>query len=246
MVEIRRIKPSIKLKIPVKPPVRSGWTPEVRERLARKAENKVFVVRRLVDHPPPTPLASPCRLWQGSIDPQGYGRRKYDRPRDGKRVTIGVHRWVMEQSIGREMKRWEFVMHLCDNRLCYRLDHLQLGDAKQNNHDMMRKGRMVHVVNVVPGERNGNSKLKGGEVMAIRRKYRRGLSMTSLAEEYFVSKATISRVVRGITWATGDPVDLLAEARKRVGQDERDADADGLLRGGDPGGVEAEGGGAVP
>jgi hypothetical protein len=33
------------------------------------------------------------------------------------------------------------VMHLCDNKLCYRYDHLRIGTHSENHADMMSKGR---------------------------------------------------------------------------------------------------------
>jgi hypothetical protein len=97
-------------------------------------------VRRLIDFPAPTPQPTPCRLWQGAATRDGYGQRKVW---EGEWKTVSMHRWAMSQSLGRPLSHHEVVMHLCDNRFCYRIDHLQVGSLLDNNADMFAKGRNV-------------------------------------------------------------------------------------------------------
>lgn len=96
---------------------------------------KRYITRRLADHPAPTPLSTPCRLWQG-ITAYGYGIRP-SRERQ--------HRWVL-RTVGEDQHGTPWnpdleVMHLCDNRACYRFDHLRLGTRTDNARDASVKGR---------------------------------------------------------------------------------------------------------
>jgi len=68
----------------------------------------------------------------------GYGKR-YIRGSKPYRSVL-VHRWVWEQINGPIPEGLE-VMHICDNRACYRLDHLRLGTHSDNMRDMHTKGR---------------------------------------------------------------------------------------------------------
>ena len=93
----------------------------------------VWRVRRLTEHPPPTPQPTPCRLWQGTTDRNGYGNITVD----GRRQR--VHRWVYETVHGPQGDL--VIRHLCDNRPCYRIDHLVAGTVAENNNDISRAGR---------------------------------------------------------------------------------------------------------
>lgn len=206
MVTIRSLRPSVQIRLPPRAD---------RYKLRHdNAQARVHVTRRLLDFPPPTPLGTPCRLWQGAVNRGGYGWRKVGAR--GQRQTVLMHRWVMETILERTLRRDEVVMHLCDNRLCYRADHLRVGTVRDNNEDMVNKGRLVHVANASPGERNARAKLSQRQVDHIRRLYRDGLRQGTIAEQYNISISTVSRVVRGVTWATGPERDLLAEARARL------------------------------
>ena len=95
---------------------------------------RTLVLRRLVDHPPPTPQETPCRLWQGPLI-AGYGNKFIP-----GRGSVLMHRWVWEQING-PIPDGMWVLHRCDNRLCYRYDHLFLGTNADNARDMWNKGR---------------------------------------------------------------------------------------------------------
>jgi hypothetical protein len=78
---------------------------------------------------------SGCFLWTGSVGSHGYGDFRWQ----GRSRT--VPRFVLEQAMGRELAPGEKALHKCDNRLCGRKEHLFLGTARDNTHDMMAKGR---------------------------------------------------------------------------------------------------------
>jgi hypothetical protein len=95
------------------------------------------VGRRAIPAAPPratTPLGSPCREWQGSRTPQGYGTAYFG----GRRWY--VHRWVWTEILG-PIPEGQEIMHLCDNPACFRLDHLRMGTHADNMRDMVAKGR---------------------------------------------------------------------------------------------------------
>jgi hypothetical protein len=51
-----------------------------------------------------------------------------------------AHRWVYTQTYG-DIPKGMVVMHSCDEPSCININHLSLGTIKDNNHDMIRKGR---------------------------------------------------------------------------------------------------------
>lgn len=125
----------------------------------RYGQGRRTVARRsLKDCPPPTPLSTPCRLAQGGLDKYGYGAKKvYDA--EGVRRSVKLHRWVVEQGLGRALEPWETVLHLCDNPPCYRFDHLRVGTVAENNADARQKGRAKPPpINRLYGEANPNSR----------------------------------------------------------------------------------------
>lgn len=79
---------------------------------------------------------TPCRVWRGGVDADGYGRRR-SRPLSSRLL----HRQIMEMVYGPEAIRGKVVMHLCDNPPCFRFDHLHIGTHAENARDMYAKGR---------------------------------------------------------------------------------------------------------
>ncbi len=52
-----------------------------------------------------------------------------------------AHRVIWAWRAGMPIPRRMMVLHQCDNPPCFRPDHLFLGNAKINSHDMVNKGR---------------------------------------------------------------------------------------------------------
>jgi len=101
--------------------------PKGSKNLAKRRDRKV-VLRRLRDHPPPTPQPTPCRLWQGRTV-AGYGSHAVD----GEQQYI--HRWVWEQVHG-PIAPGIHILHKRDQPLCYRYDHLFYGTQRDNAKDI--------------------------------------------------------------------------------------------------------------
>ena len=84
------------------------------------------------------------------------------------------------------------VLHVCDEPLCVRMDHLFLGTQQENIDDMRAKGRQ----NYCRGEDN-HSILCESEVLLIRKMR---LSQQKLADWFGVSRGTIRDILNRRTW----------------------------------------------
>jgi hypothetical protein len=108
----------------------------------------VHVVRLLADFPPPTPQPTPCRLWQGSCDGDGYGvLTANNRPNSRQRA----HRWIWEMANG-PIIPGIVVRHKCDNPPCYRLSHLELGTVADNNNDARQRDHLGPTLTLRPSQ----------------------------------------------------------------------------------------------
>jgi len=87
-------------------------------------------------------------------------------------------------------------MHLCDNRLCYRYDHLRIGTQADNVTDCRDKGRNA----VFFGEAHGQSKVTEADVQAMRSRREKGESFVSIAADYPIGRQAVSKICRGIRW----------------------------------------------
>lgn len=120
----------------------------------------------------------------------GYGQlaqSRKDGPTTAHRVSWVIHNGAIPDGL--------YVLHKCDNRTCVNPNHLFLGTAADNSHDMMRKGRH----NTPRGEACGSSKLTKVKVAMIR-SLGNSHKKTHLAHLFQVSRATIQHVIAGKTW----------------------------------------------
>jgi hypothetical protein len=79
-------------------------------------------------------MVADCLEWPGATNSAGYGM-----------VNIGgsmrlVHRIVWMQDNGHTDL---LVRHTCDNRRCYRIEHLVVGTHKDNTADMLERRRAI-------------------------------------------------------------------------------------------------------
>ena len=93
------------------------------------------------------------------------------------------------------------VLHHCDNTKCVNPVHLFLGTRSDNMRDMVAKGRHRPGDGApVYGERNGNSKLKVEQVVAIREALLHGERLTAIAAKYGVTPPLISLIRDNRIW----------------------------------------------
>jgi hypothetical protein len=147
-------------------------------------ENAPAQPRSLEDFPPPTPLDTPCRIWQGAVR-GGYGIKWVRNHR------VAAHRWAWEQAHG-PIPDGMVILHACDNKLCFRIDHLSLGTPADNSRDMANKGRSAR------GERHGQARLSPDQVRAIRNDPRTGFE---IAADYGITQPHVSAIKVRRVWA---------------------------------------------
>jgi hypothetical protein len=124
-----------------------------------------------------------CLLWQGTISSTGYGVVSYQ----GK--LQAVHR--LAYKIDNPDETVNVVLHSCDTKNCWRLDHLSNGSYQDNKNDSMSKGRHAY------GTQVGTSVLSEDQVIKIKTStnYTR-----NLANEFGVSTQTIRAIRSGKMW----------------------------------------------
>jgi hypothetical protein len=158
------------------------------------------------------PQLGPCWLWTAGTNEDGYGIVFFNgRPRKAHRLSYELTYGPIPDGL--------LVCHECDRRICIRPSHFRLGKDRDNNHDMIRKGRAVHVAHSfgddhwtnqhpgaspiigTKGEANPGAKLTEDAVRDIRRRYAAGdVSQMALAKEYGVSQYVILVCVQRRTW----------------------------------------------
>ena len=132
-----------------------------------------------------------CWEWTACRNAAGYGSFPIA---TGK--TQLAHRFIYSTVIG-SIPEGHGVLHRCDNPPCVNPAHLFTGTAADNCADKIRKGREWHI----RGEAVSLARLTADDVATIRKRYAvGGVSQESLAAEFGVIQATISKVVRRDTW----------------------------------------------
>lgn len=130
-----------------------------------------------------------CWIWQGSKNGNGYGAFWLGRQ------NKPAHRISLQIFTGIKLHYYDTVMHKCDNPMCVNPSHLQIGNQKDNMHDMIAKNRKV------VGEACNFSKINEETVRTIRAEYKTGtIKQNRLAEKYNLSQTNISDIIRNNIW----------------------------------------------
>jgi len=130
-----------------------------------------------------------CWEWQASKKDTGYGQIYVDGgPARAHRIS-----WELTQG---EIPEGLLVLHRCDNKICVNPNHLFIGTHSDNLVDSYNKGR-----NYPRGEQKSGAKLKGAEVLEIRRLYATGkITQNKLARLFEVHEGAVSNIIYRHTW----------------------------------------------
>lgn len=134
-----------------------------------------------------------CWKWNKTKDKDGYGKFQFNRKAiRAHRASYIIHNGTIPKGL--------WVLHTCDNRECSNPDHLFLGDAKDNNKDMVNKKRSFHLY----AEDHPMSKLTRELAEQIKKLLDDGkLSQRSIGKMFNVTQTTIWRIKSGKAW--GNP-----------------------------------------
>ena len=126
-----------------------------------------------------------CHVWRGArSEPQGgYGIF----------CGEGAHRFAWRLKNG-EIPDGAVIRHNCDNPPCCNPAHLMIGDHADNRSDCVTRKRQAR------GQVHGKSKLTHRQVRFIRT-HHKGWTHQEIAEKYGVSRATITKILLGQTYA---------------------------------------------
>lgn len=140
--------------------------------------------------------ASDCWEWNGTMQPNGYGRLSLGAKSEG---SEGAHRISWRLHNKTEIPKGMHVMHSCDNPKCVNPSHLSVGTPKQNTQDMIAKGRKVIASPV--GNDNGKAIINPDIVRQIRQSNE---SHAALARKFGISPNCVRGVRIGRTWSHVD------------------------------------------
>ncbi len=150
--------------------------------LAWMIERKIEIIRS---------LDTPCWEWIDELNWKGYGRVWYQ----GRRWQAHRLMWILNRGpVDDEL----LVLHRCDNRRCFNLEHLWVGTDLDNRNDALEKGRRkwcytrkltIEQVRWIKTIRPNPGKPKGEE-----------LSSSEIAAMLKVSPGCIEKVLSGDSW----------------------------------------------
>lgn len=138
-----------------------------------------------------------CWLWTGHRSSKdGYGRLSRWKI---TRAPLLAHRhsWTLRYGA---IPDGLFVLHKCDVRSCVNPDHLFLGTARDNTHDMISKGR-DSLFHPHFGEDHGNARLTDEAIRAIRALSAQGHSQRSIAYKFRTPQSNVWRIIHRLAWS---------------------------------------------
>lgn len=130
-------------------------------------------------------LENGCWEWQGCCGSHGYGQMTF------MLKGMVTHRASHEVFKG-PIPEGKMVCHICDYRRCINPEHLFIGTARDNIHDMIAKGR---------GDLQNSLKLTDDQARQIKDLYnKRQISQQAIAQQFDTSQATVSRIGTGASY----------------------------------------------
>lgn len=150
----------------------------VKERLEKNKE----IVDHNLEHCP-----GACHEWTKHRDKNGYGKISIkNKPHSAHRVSYETYVGPIPEGL--------WVLHKCDNPICFNPDHLYTGDNKQNCKDRADRGRTLK------GADNGNSKLSHDQVVEIKKRLYNGETPNEIFPDYPVSGKCLRNIRDNKSW----------------------------------------------
>lgn len=122
-----------------------------------------------------------CWIWTGTKHSYGYG--VFLLPGE---KAVRAHRYSYEYFVGK-IPEGKIILHICDNPICVRPDHLRVGTKDDNNKDTAIKRRHNY------GLDHWNGRLSDSDISDIRNSTE---STVALALRYKCDQSHISRIKR--------------------------------------------------
>ena len=141
-----------------------------------------------------------CWFWTASKRNKGYGAFVYPSI-NGDIVQGRAHRFSWEVHHGKIPENL-CVLHKCDVPACVNPSHLFLGTKRQNNLDMVKKGRHRHGTSKTPvslckykrGEHHWNYKFNDKIIAQVRGDREDGMSYGKLSKKFCINIAYLWRL----------------------------------------------------
>jgi hypothetical protein len=137
-------------------------------------------------------LTDNCWIWSASKTTTGYG--KFSIVNNGTHLNVFAHRVSFLIAYGPFNEKL-FVCHKCDNPPCVNPEHLFLGTAKNNVHDMIEKNRQARGLRAV-----GHHKINPEIAKEIRFLRSQGWTYKELCQKFNLCKSTISYIINNKIW----------------------------------------------
>lgn len=128
-----------------------------------------------------------CLIWPYKLDNKGYGQLNHEKKR------ISVHQFACEYVNGPMPTNMFLTRHLCGNGHlgCFNPKHLVWGTYSENTIDYIRDGS---------SKTQGKVKLSHEQVLDIYNRSWLGENRNLLAEEYLISRETVTGIKHGHSW----------------------------------------------
>lgn len=135
-------------------------------------------------------LGNDCLLWPFSSNWCGYGVIQFR-----GQANYRVHRIVCERSYGPPNDDRLVAAHSCRNPTCIAPAHLRWATQRENLADMV-----IH--DTLPrGSRRPQTKLREGDIPAIRELSDAGMNNVQIAKRYGVKRESIRDIIQRKSWA---------------------------------------------
>ena len=118
-------------------------------------------------------------------------------------VCIDLHRFIMEQHLGRKLMRDEVVHHIDGNPDNNDLSNLTIMSMSEHSKQHVTQEQLDRLNSIrQAGENTWSSKLKVEDVVNIRKLIKEGKSISGIARMFGVVRDTIQSIRDGKSWAS--------------------------------------------